>query len=80
MSDRQHWRACYSRWLDESLVEYNARFDPRLWHQQTVPEDYDPGDLVEIAESGDVYPHGIGGTNHISKVVTPWSQSVHYIP
>lgn len=78
LSDLFHSR--YSQWLDDALKEYNSKVSfPRKYHQQTCPEDYDPGDLVEIAENGDVYPHGIGGTNHRPRMVTPWAQSQHFI-
>mgnify|MGYP001463091995 CR=1 FL=1 len=69
----------YRKWLDEALAQYNERFEPRPYHQETVPEIYEPGDLVEIAEDGTVYPHSRGGTNYIPNVATPWEESIHYI-
>ena len=73
----------YRQWLDRALEEFNAEregflvCEPRPYHQYSVPEEYEPGDLVEIAENGDAYPHGIGGTNHIPadrSGITPWEE------
>jgi len=69
----------YRAWLDEALEEYNARFRQRRFHQESCPEDHDPGDLVEIAEDGSVYPHGLGGTAYIRNAVTPWEESPHWV-
>lgn len=70
----------YSQWLDDCLVEYNSKVRfPRKYHQETVPKDYDPGDLVEFSEDGDAYPHGASGTNWRPRMVTPWEKSKHYI-
>lgn len=70
----------YSQWLNDCLVEYNSKVNfPRKYHQETVPQDYDPGDLVEFSEDGDAYPHGAGGTNWRPRMVTPWEKSKHYI-
>ncbi|MCI0561560.1 MAG: hypothetical protein MN733_23985 [Nitrososphaera sp.] len=74
--NKQHYRA----WLDSALDELNAHFGEgthtghRLYHQESVPEDYEPGELVEFAEDGDAYPHGRGGTGHIRRAVTPWAE------
>lgn len=75
------FRTQYRKWLDQCLQQHNQRFpsEVRKWHQETCPQDYDPGDLVEIGENGTVYPHGIGGTNYIPDVVTPWEQSEHFV-
>ncbi len=73
------WDKCYRAWLDECLAEYNARFqDRRAYHQESAPTDYTTGLLVEFAEDGTAYPHGIGGTNYIPGAVTPWEDSPHY--
>lgn len=78
--DRDLFHKRYRKWLDDSLTEYNSKvIHPRKYHQETCPENYDPGDLVEIGENGTVYPHGIGGTNYRLSMVTPWEKSVHYI-
>ncbi len=72
----------YRAWLDASLVQYNKRFgENRKYHQESLPDsvNYDPGELVEIASNGHVYPHGIGGTNHTRDAVTPWGESEHFI-
>jgi hypothetical protein len=71
----------YERWLANCLQEFNERFgENRLYFAppETYPDDYCPGQLVEFAEDGDAYPHGPGGTGHISKAVTPfktWSEA-----
>ena len=69
----------YRKWLDDCLQEYSAEFDPRDFHQETVPEDYDPGNFVEFGEDGTAYPHGMGGTNYIPNAVTRWEDSVHWV-
>lgn len=79
---QQFWQQ-YGLWLDAALREFNERwgdvFGVRKYHQHTCPDDYDPGDLVEIAEDGTVYPHGIGGTTYITGAVTPWYRSPYYV-
>ena len=72
--DRNH-----RHWLDVSLAEYNEQFTPRQYHQESAPANYNPGDLVEIAEDGSAYPHGAGGTSHVPNAVTPWGESPHWV-
>lgn len=76
---RALFHANYRRWLDESLREYNSGYSSRTYHQESLPDpvDYNPEELVEIAENGDVYPHSYGGTGHISRVCTPWERSCY---
>ena len=64
----------YEQWLDACLEEFNERYgQSRKYHQESdIPKNYDPGDFVEFGEDGTAYPHGIGGTNYIPDVVTPW--------
>ena len=68
----------YRKWLDDCLDEFNERYRPRKYHQETVPDDNDPGSFVEFSEDGNAYPHGLGGTNFIPNAVTPWEDSLHY--
>ena len=71
----------YRAWLDASLIQFNERYkDNRKYHQESLPDpvNYDPGELVEIADDGSAYPHGAGGTNHIRDAVTPWGESEHF--
>jgi len=69
----------YRMWLDDCLEQYNEQYRPRQYHQETVPENYQADELVEFAENGDAYPHGLGGTNHIPHVVTSWENSEYYV-
>ena len=73
----------YMAWLDAALREFNERwgevFGVRKYHSGNCPEDYDSWDLVEFAEDGTAYPHGIGGTTYIRNAVTPWEQSPYYM-
>lgn len=80
------WDEAYAAWRDDCLVEFNAEYGDllghRLYHEEPdegYPEDYEPGHLVEFAEDGDAYPHGMGGTAHIRRAVTPWKDSPHYM-
>lgn len=79
------FHAAYRRWLDAALEEFNSEYGEgstvgeRKYHQHSVPEDYNPDDLVEFSEDGDAYPHSEGGgTGHIRRAVTPWAKSEHY--
>lgn len=72
----------YQKWLDSALVEYNEKYaDNRRFHQDSgdLPEDYNPGELVEFTEDGNAYPHSNSGTNYIPNAVTPWKESPFYI-
>lgn len=77
--DMKTFNKHYRMWLNDCLEQYNEQYHPRSYHQETVPEDYDPGDFVEFAEDGDAYPHGLGGTNHIPHAVTSWENSEYYV-
>lgn len=83
--DRKPFDTAYRLWLDDCLAEFNARFtEQRRYHQESLPAgqepaDYEPGQLVEFAEDGSAYPHGVGGTGHVPNAVTPWEQSPHYL-
>lgn len=70
-----------AQWQSDCLAEFNERFgEQRTLYAAPEDGDYEPGDLVEFAENGDAYPHGRGGTGHITKAVTPWEKSEHYLP
>ncbi len=70
----------YSKWLAQSLKDYNKRYSQRrCYHQQTVPKNYIPGQFVEFAENGHAYPHGVFGIAHIPDAVTPWNESEYYV-
>lgn len=60
----------YREWLDHCLDQ----FPDREYHQENVPENYDPAKLIEFAEDGDAYPHGIGGTGHIKRAVISFDE------
>jgi hypothetical protein len=63
------------KWLESCLEEFNAKLgDARLYYEPP-DHDYFPGDLVEFADNGDAYPHGIGGINHVVNAVTSWQDS-----
>lgn len=77
--------ANYRKWLDACLEEFNERYgqdEPRRYHQESLPADeaYETWEFVEFSEGGDAYPHGIGGTAHIARAVTPWEESEFFIP
>jgi len=73
----------YNFWLDDCLEQWNETrrgmiIGPRQYHQDNVPDDCEPGELVEFSEDGDAYPHGIGGVGYVKRAVTPWADSEHY--
>ncbi len=63
------WGKAYDAWLADCLKEYNERFNA----DRTA-------ESIEFGENGAAYPHGIGGTNCIRNAVTPWIDSIHYMP
>ena len=69
----------YTRWLNDCLNEWNEKQHQSRRFAQVPEGDYAPGDVVEFAEDGDAYPHGIGGTGHVRRAVTPWRESIHYV-
>lgn len=72
----------YRAWLAHCLHQYNCAFgENRLYYciPDPIPEDYCPSQLVEFSESGDAYPHGLGGTNWIPKMATPWERSEFFV-
>ncbi len=74
--------AAYDAWLDDCLVEWNERFsETRTSHTfdgSAAGDGVEPWQLVEVAENGDAYPHGIGGFGFVQNAVTPWRDSPHW--
>ena len=75
--------AAYDAWLDDCLMEWNERYlDSRISRggpdRAGNPPDVEPWELVEFAENGSAYPHGIGGVGHVVNAVTPWRDSPHW--
>lgn len=78
----QQFCQAYEKWQADCLEEYNKRYNEErkfFAMPDEFPDDYEPGQLVEFAEDGDAYPHGYGGTGHITKCVTPWAKSPHFV-
>ena len=67
----------YDAWTADCLAEWNTAHDEDR-HIWTGYEE-DPSAAIEFSESGDAHPHGIGGTNHIARAVTPWADSPHFM-
>ena len=58
----------YQQWLDDSLEQWNAAYPGNMKKLGS-----DGPDCIEFGENGDAYPHGIGGTGHVRRAVTPYT-------
>ena len=64
------WDRAYDRWEADCLDEWNAKYSDVLG-EKTLGTD--GSSCIEFAENGSAYPHGIGGTLHMSRAVTRWA-------
>ena len=73
---KDEFEEAYECWLNDCLKEYNERY-----HENRTLYNYlcDSETSVEFSQTGDAYPHGIGGIGWIPTAVTPWKDSVHYV-
>lgn len=81
-TEHKHWEQAYDCWNQECLEEWNEQHQPPGTPARTHTSQDGETDswlVVEIDESGDAYPHGIGGTGHVRRAVTPWADSPHYM-
>lgn len=68
----------YNKWEYAALGEYNAKTGENRTLIEDAPDD-DTTNTVEFSENGDAYPHGIGGTNYVPNIVTPWKDSPYFV-
>jgi len=71
------WLERYDRWQTDCLDEWNTEHAGTSFGQKTLEDD--GPNRIEFAENGDAYPHGIGGTGHVRRAVTPWEASPHHL-
>ena len=79
------WEA-YEKWQQECLREFNERYSEIYgirkytdWDAMEETPGAESWDLVEFAEDGTAYPHGIGGINYVPGAVTLWRKSKWYV-